>query len=73
MFSFFKKKESFLQHFFTVVFSAFAVVLFWRGSWGLADTYLFPEEPTLSYLVSIFMALVILYLNDKRLNELSHR
>jgi hypothetical protein len=70
---FFKKKETFLHHFTTVLLTVIAVVFVWRGIWGLTDTFLFPEEPTLSYLVSIFVGLVILYIDDKRISELDHR
>lgn len=72
-FNLFKKKESLSRHFITVVLTAAAVVFFWRGIWGLTDTYLFPENSTLSYLVSIFVGLIILYVDDKRLSEIDHR
>ncbi len=72
-FKLFKKKESFSHHFITVVMTAVAVVFFWRGIWGLTDTYLFPGNSTLSYLVSIFLGLFILYIDDKRLSEIDHR
>lgn len=71
-FNLFKKKETFSHHFVTVLLTAIAVVFFWRGIWGLTDTFLFPENATLSYMVSIFVGLVILYVDDKRINELSH-
>jgi hypothetical protein len=44
-----------------VVLAAFAVVLFWRGVWGLLDIYLFPENLTLSFFVSVVVGLGILY------------
>ncbi len=69
----FKKKETFVRHFATVLISVIAVVMVWRGVWGLTDTYLFPDNAPLSYLVSIFMGLVLLYLDDKRISELDHR
>lgn len=71
-FNLFKKKETFTHHFVTVVLTAAAVVFFWRGIWGLTDLYLFPENSALSYLVSVFLGLVILYLDDKRLSEIDH-
>lgn len=71
-FNLFKKKETFTHHFVTVLLTAVAVILFWRGMWGLTDMYLFPDNSTLSYLVSIFVGLVILYLDDKRLSEIAY-
>lgn len=68
----FKKKETFSHHFVTVILTAVAVVFFWRGIWGLTDTFLFPSNSTLSYVVCIFFGLVILYVDDKRISELDH-
>lgn len=39
---------------------AFAVVSFWRGVWGLMDTYLFPNDYLVSLWVSLVIGLVIL-------------
>lgn len=36
------------------------VILVWRGFWGLADIYLFPQNPPLSHLSSILIGLLIL-------------
>ncbi|MBU1198830.1 MAG: hypothetical protein KKF46_02020 [Nanoarchaeota archaeon] len=47
------------QSMFAVVI-AFAVIAFWRGIWGLMDLYLIPNNPSLSYLLSIIIGLVIL-------------
>lgn len=47
-----------------------AIIMLWRGVWGLLDLYLFPEMPTLSYLVSIGLSLLVLYLNDFHLDNL---
>lgn len=68
----FKKKESLPKHFVTVFVTAAAVVFFWRGVWGFLDYYLFPENPLLSYLSSIFIGLAILWWDDKRISELQH-
>lgn len=40
---------------------AFAIILFWRGLWGLMDVFLFPENQMLSYILSIFIGMAILY------------
>lgn len=47
-----------------------AIIMFWRGLWGLMDKYLFPENPVLSFLVSIFIGLMILLVLDLSLEEL---
>jgi hypothetical protein len=49
---------------------AIGVVAIWRGVWGLMDLYLFPDNPTLSFIISIAVGLFILYFNDRKLNEL---
>jgi len=37
-----------------------AVVLMWRGLWGLMDQYVLPKNPKLSYWVSFVVGFVIL-------------
>ncbi len=44
------------------VIIAFAMISFWRGTWGLMDTYLFPGNPVLSYGTSAATGLIILAL-----------
>jgi hypothetical protein len=44
--------------------------MLWRGIWGLADLYLFPNSPTLSYLLSIVIGGLVLYLDDFSLKDL---
>lgn len=39
---------------------ATGVVLFWRGAWGLLDLYLLPGNPTLSFITSIILGIIIL-------------
>lgn len=39
---------------------AIAVVFFWRGVWGLMDLYIFPDNLTLSYIISLVIGLGIL-------------
>lgn len=47
-----------------------AIIMLWRGVWGLLDTYLFPGSPVFSYLVSIALGALILYLDDFRVENL---
>jgi hypothetical protein len=47
-----------------------AIIMLWRGVWGLLDEYLFPGSPTFSYLLSIALGGLILYLDDFSLKDL---
>ena len=46
------------------------VVMVWRGVWNLCDSYLFPDNPILSDVISIVVGILILYLDDKKIDEL---
>jgi len=46
------------------------LVMFWRGTWGFLDHYVFPGEHYASYIICGLAGLVILYLNDFSLEEL---
>lgn len=47
----------------------FAVVAVWRGIWGLLDLYLFPDNPTLSFIISILIGLFILIISGKSVEK----
>lgn len=47
-----------------------AIIMLWRGVWGLLDHYLFPGSPTFSYLLSIALGALVLYLDDFSLKDL---
>lgn len=51
-------KKNSLVH---VILIAVAVVLFWRGAWGLMDLYVFPDNDLMSYITSLTMGLIILF------------
>jgi quinol-cytochrome oxidoreductase complex cytochrome b subunit len=53
-----------------VIAIIFAIIMLWRGVWGLLDKYLFPGSPTLSYLTCIALGAVILYLDDFKIDNL---
>jgi len=38
-----------------------AIILFWRGIWDLADTYLYPSDVVVSAVLSILIGIGILY------------
>ena len=48
-----------------------AVILFWRGVWGLADELIFPENYLYSSFVSTFIALIILVLLGVSLEKIT--
>lgn len=54
----------------TILFKVTGVILLWRGIWGLADLYVFPEHEALSYLISTIVALVMLWADDLSLSEI---
>jgi len=62
----FKKKHR-LVH---IIIVAIAIVMLWRGVWGLLDTYLLPNNEVASYLVGALIALAILFFDDFHLKEL---
>ena len=49
---------------------ASGVVFFWRGAWGLMDLYIHPNNPLISYLASLLVGLIILYLSHHLFDEL---
>lgn len=55
-----------------IAFTVTAIVMVWRGVWGLFDHYLFPENPDLSYITSIILGMLILLVDDFELGELAH-
>ncbi len=67
MFRHHKKKNPFIYHLVT----GMAMIILWRGLWGLFDVYLFPENQVLSYTLSVFIGLGILFINDWSISELS--
>ena len=61
-----KRKKSILF----VILVGTAVVLFWRGAWGLMDVLIFPNNEILSYLSSLVTGLLILYITHTIVDEL---
>ena len=47
-----------------------AIVMLWRGAWGLLDTYFFPGNPIISYIVSMALGALILYLDNFSIEHL---
>ncbi|MBU0648170.1 hypothetical protein KJ855_03235 [Patescibacteria group bacterium] len=64
------------KHKYPVIYSiiiGIGLIMFWRGLWGIMDLYLFPHDELYSYISSAVIGLIILYINDFRLNELEER
>ena len=59
MFAYFKRLRKSHQRIFALIVSL-AIILVWRGIWGLGDLYLFPANELYSYVASIVIGLVIL-------------
>jgi hypothetical protein len=54
------KKRKLKHKILFTVLVALAVVAFWRGAWGLMDTFLFPENYLLSSFTSLLLGIIIL-------------
>ena len=52
---------------FLTILEAVAFVTIWRGTWGLLDKYLFPNSPQTSYLTSISIGLILLFIFKDKL------
>ncbi len=65
------KNRNKLYRFMYHLITGLAMVIFWRGAWGLMDLYLFPGNQALSYVVSIIFGLILLFINDFSASELS--
>jgi len=50
---------------------ATAIVMLWRGAWGLLDNYLFPDNQILSFSVSLIIGIGLLFIiSGRRLDSL---
>ena len=53
-----------------ILITTMAVVMIWRGVWGIMDIYLFPDQPFLSYLFSLLLGTFLLFVDNEELDEL---
>ena len=53
-------KKATLKDAIWIIIASFAIVNFWRASWGLLDIYLFPKNIKMSLLSSLIIGLFIL-------------
>ncbi len=56
---------------FNYIIIVLGIVLVWRGIWGLADTYLFPNNPILSFIISVLIGIFLLFLVDIKKKDIS--
>jgi len=57
--------------FFRTLVIALVVIFIWRGIWNLLDDYLLPDYPFVSNIICIVIGLMLLYLPDGDIEELS--
>ena len=55
-------KENFKHRLFYTLLGAFALILFWRGIWGLMDIFVFPNNLIISYSLSVIIGIGLLLL-----------
>ena len=48
-----------------------SMIMLWRGTWGLLDTYLFPQNRTASYILSVIIGILILSVTGKIVKKLT--
>jgi len=60
-----KFSEAYTKRAITIIGVIFAIVLLWRGVWGLLDIYLFPDNLLWSYLISALVGVIILFFSKK--------
>jgi hypothetical protein len=70
MFSYFKRLKQSHQRFFALIVGV-GIILVWRGVWGLADLYFFPENLTHSFISSILLGLIILTISHHMIKGLT--
>ncbi|MCF7834835.1 hypothetical protein K9M48_02145 [Candidatus Gracilibacteria bacterium] len=50
-----------------------AVVMIWRGCWGLLDMYLLPNHYTLSLIIGLILGIFLLFVDNEKLDELDEK
>lgn len=53
-----------------IIIDVVAIIIIWRGIWGLLDLFIFPNNPFLSYLISTFFGFGLLLLDGNGLDDL---
>ncbi|MDD3263151.1 MAG: hypothetical protein PHR61_04925 [Candidatus Absconditabacteria bacterium] len=56
-----------------ILVTTMAIVMIWRGVWGLLDMFVFPNNPFFSYLISVFLGILLLFIDNEELDELESK
>lgn len=46
------------------------ILILWRGTWGLLDLFIFPNNQLYSYLTSIVLGIILIAIDGDGLNDL---
>jgi len=65
-----KDRKKAAMNFSRAILIGTAVVLFWRGVWGLLDLYFFPDHQVISFIGSLLIGIGILYFTKTLFKEL---
>ncbi|MDC1068602.1 hypothetical protein OAQ99_05535 [Candidatus Kapabacteria bacterium] len=55
-----------------IIYKAVAMIMVWVGVWGLIDLYIFPNSPTIRYVLVISLGIFFLYIDDGSIDELAN-
>lgn len=53
-----------------IIIDLLAIIIIWRGVWGLMDLFVFPGNELLSYLTSVGLGFILLLLDGNGLDDL---
>jgi len=53
-----------------IIIDVVAIIIIWRGIWGILDLFIFPNNPLLSYLISTVFGFILLLLDGNGLDDL---
>jgi Fuseless len=54
-----------------IIYKAVSMIMVWCGIWGLLETFVFPDNPALRYVLVLVLGLFFLYLDDGSIDELT--
>lgn len=54
----------------SIIIDFLGIIILWRGVWGLMDLFLFPGNELLSYIASIGLGFILLFLDGNGLDDL---
>ena len=48
-----------------IIIDLLGAIAIWRGVWGIFDSFVFPNNKLLSYLISIILGIILVLLDGK--------